>query len=235
MDPARTPSVSVATTPDRDCGHTPAVSLGDVLVVEDERFTRMMLATVIEALGFRVCGVATTAPMALAAMERDPVDVAILDLDLGPGPSGIDVAYALRARDADIGLVFLTSFSDPRIKDSRERPLPAGARYLVKSQLDDVEALRTALLDARRHPTRASAGVVGEPELTAHQMAVLREVATGRTNGEIARMLGVSDKAVERTVQRTADALAIGRSAGNLRVLLTRAYAQLSGKPLPGA
>lgn len=208
---------------------------GRVLIVEDERFTRTMLATSIAALGFEVVGVASTAQGALGALRCGPVDVALLDLDLGPGPSGIDVAYSLRAVEPGIGLVFLTSFSDPRIKDSRERPLPAGSRFLVKGSLDDVETLRTALLEAPRRQGRRENSSVRVGDLTPHQMTVLRDVAAGRTNAEIAMSLGVTDKAVERTIQRIADALAIERTDGNTRVLLTRAYAQLAGKPLPEA
>lgn len=212
---------------------TRAVALGRVLIVEDERFTRTMLSTSVTALGFEVVASASTAATALEAVRAEQVDVALLDLDLGPGPSGIDVAYALRAADADLGLVFLTSFSDPRIKDPRERPLPSGSLFLVKSQLDDVTALREALLLARRRPRQGTNRPTRAGGLTVHQMAVLREVAQGRTNAEIAAEFEVSDKAVERTIQRIADALAIERSSGNTRVLLTRAYAQLSGKPLP--
>ncbi|HAN71624.1 MAG TPA: hypothetical protein DCQ36_08560 [Actinobacteria bacterium] len=210
------------------------MTLGRVLIVEDERFTRTMLATSIEALGFDVAGVASTAQGAIGALRDGPVDVALLDLDLGAGPSGIDVAYALRAEDHDIGIVFLTSFSDPRIKDPRERSLPAGSRFIVKGHLDDVEVLRRALLDVRHRPLTSGGRMSASKDLTPHQLAVLRDIAAGRTNAEIAASLGVTEKAVERTVQRIADSLAIDRSSGNTRVLLTRAYGQLAGKPLPG-
>jgi DNA-binding NarL/FixJ family response regulator len=211
------------------------VILGRVLIVEDERFTRTMLATTLAALGFEVIGAASTAQAALAAMEASAADVALLDLDLGPGPSGIDVAYALRAKDAGIGLVFLTSFSDPRVKDPGERPLPVGSRFLVKSQLDDVGVLRSSLLEARHRPKQGAGAPRSASSLTAHQLAVLRDVAAGRTNADIAAGLGVSEKAVERTVQRIAESLSLNRSAGNLRVLLTRAYGLLAGKALPGS
>jgi DNA-binding NarL/FixJ family response regulator len=70
-------------------------------------------------------------------------------------------------------------------------------------------------------------------ELTDHQIAVLRLVASGRSNNEIAAAMDVSDKAVERTIQRISEALGLEASAGNRRVHLTRAYAELSGKDLP--
>lgn len=210
------------------------MTLGNVLIVEDDRFTRTMLATSIAGLGFEVVASVATAQGALASSHGRVVDVALLDLDLGPGPSGIDIAHALRGVDSAIGLVFLTSFSDPRIKDPRERPLPRGSRFLVKSRLDDVAMLRDALISARYEPlaSEVEQRVLGV-ELTVHQLSVLQKVAAGRTNLEIALDLGVTEKAVERTVQRIADALAIERTSGNQRVLLARAYMRMSGRAMP--
>lgn len=209
------------------------MALARVLVVEDEPFARTMLATTLRALGIDVVAACGTATEALAQSSGHPVEVAVLDLDLGPGPSGIDVAHALRARDARIGLVFLTSFTDPRIKDPNERALPSGSRFVVKSRLEDGEALRTIVLDARRDPLRAVAVPPGRHGLTEQQVEVLRLIAAGRSNAEIATERGVTEKAVERLIQRTLDALAVNRSGGNVRVLAARAYAELSGKPMP--
>lgn len=214
--------------------HTRAMAHARVLIVEDERFTRTILATTVEALGFDVVAVVATARGAMASAEESQVDVALLDLDLGPGPSGIDIAYALRERHPAVGLVFLTSFSDPRVKDPRERVLPPGSRFLVKLRLNEVDTLRDALIAARREPLKDSAAATSsDVGLTEHQLSVLQQLAAGSTNGEIAAALGVTEKAVERTVQRIADALAIDRSSGNQRVLLARAYSRMSGKAMP--
>jgi len=209
------------------------MSLGKVLIVEDERFTRTMLHTSLSALGFDVVGACATAQQALAAVNGGEVDVALLDLDLGPGPSGIDVAYAIRAVQPSIGIVFLTSFRDPRIKDPGERVPPPGAQFLVKGALDEVETLRDVIILARHKPNSRAVTEAVDSELTAHQVTVLRQVAAGRTNSDIAGEMQVSEKAVERTIQRIAEALGIDRSAGNQRVLLARSYAVMSGKSLP--
>lgn len=209
------------------------MALARVLLVEDEPFARTMLTTTLQALGIEVAAACGSSSDALEAARSLTIEVALLDLDLGPGPSGIDVAYALRERDAHVGLVFLTSFTDPRIKDPRERPLPAGSRYVVKSRLEDGEVLRTVILDARRDPLRAMPVPAGRHGLTEQQVEVLRLIAAGRSNADIAAERGVTEKAVERLVQRTLDALAVDRASGNVRVLAARAYAQLSGKPMP--
>ena len=209
------------------------MALARVLLVEDEPFARTMLVTALRALGIDVLAACGSSSEALATARTLPVEVALLDLDLGPGPSGIDVAHALREREPGIGLVFLTSFTDPRIKDPRERALPPGSRYIVKSRLEDGEALRAVILDARRDPRRSMTAPSTHHGLTEQQVEVLRLIAAGRSNAEIAAERGVTEKAVERLVQRTLDALAVERTSGNVRVLAARAYAELSGKPLP--
>ena len=203
------------------------------IVVEDEPFARSMIVAVLASFGIEAIALASAAEA--VAHDAEDIDVAILDLDLGPGPSGIDVAYALRERQRDIGIVFLTSYSDPRVKDPAERLVPRGARFLVKSRLDDPRALRDAILDARRDPLRASDATDGTGPLTSHQLDVLRLLASGRSNAEIAEALDVGEKAVERTVQRILEALGIDRSSGNVRVLAARAYAELAGKAMPSA
>ena len=211
------------------------MALARVLLVEDEPFVRSMLATTLAALGIEVIAAVGSATDAMATSFTAEFDVAVLDLDLGVGPSGIDVAYALRERQREIGLVFLTSFTDPRLKDSGERPLPRGSRFIVKSRLEDPAVLRDAIVDARRDPQRVADRGDGLGGLTTNQVDVLRLLAAGRSNAEIADELGVSEKAVERTVQRVLDALGIDRTTGNVRVLATRAYAELAGKSLPSA
>ncbi len=202
--------------------------------MDDESFTRLMLSTSLQALGFDVVNACGTASCALETQKSSVIDVALLDLDLGPGPSGIDIAYALRANSRAIGIVLLTSYHDPRLNDPSERELPEGSRYLKKNELSDPEVLRATLADTRRDPLRSGRAVTTSLDLTAHQIAVLRLVSMGLTNGEIAELNDVSEKAVERTVQRISDALGLAESTGNKRVQLARAFAELSGKAMPG-
>lgn len=213
--------------------HTDPVSLAEVLVIEDEQFTRTMLNVTLQALGCGVVGLCSTAEEAVTAVSRASVDIALLDLDLGPGPSGIDIAHALRGINPGIGIVLLTTFTDPRLHDPQERPLPQGARYLVKTQLDDPEILRSVIIDTRRNPLKEVPRVADGMSLTSLQVEVLRLVAMGMSNSEIATAQGVTDKAIERTVQRITEALGVSEQSGNKRVLLTRAYSELTGKSLP--
>ena len=78
-----------------------------LILVEDDAFTRATLGDALILQGFDVKARVATAAEALAAQEEHAPQVAVLDLDLGIGPTGIDVAIALRSKNPQIGIVFL--------------------------------------------------------------------------------------------------------------------------------
>lgn len=210
------------------------MGLAQVLVVEDDPFSATTLEAALILAGFEVTGAAQTAKEALGALEKKPTDVAVLDIDLGPGPTGIDVGYALRQVNPAIGLIFLTSFTDPRLSKSGNLPLPKGSRYLTKGALKDLKTLGSLILQAKYQPLSTAGAVKVPSTLTPQQIEVLRLIASGATNTEIARQLAISEKAVEHLVGRIAKVLKIKRSAEqNLRVQLVRVYSDLTGKSLP--
>ena len=205
-----------------------------VLLIEDEAFTRSLLSA---ALAGPILDIhsGVSAKYALDTAASNPIDVAVLDLDLGGGPSGIDIAHALRQQHHHMGLVLLTSYSDPRLSSAQERALPLGTRYITKSSLDDLNQLITVILQAKSEPLKTERNTHnGKADLTDHQIEILRQIAAGISNAEIARTLGISDKAVENTVTRIIDVLDIPRDSSlNPRVQLVRAFSSLAGKQLP--
>ena len=205
-----------------------------VLLIEDEAFTRSLLSAALAGPLLEVFS-GHSAKYALETAAEEGIDVAVLDLDLGGGPSGIDVAHALRQQHPRIGLILLTSYSDPRLSSADERALPLGTRYITKSSLDDVNTLITAILRAKSEPLSMDReSVATKSELTDHQIEVLRRIATGESNAEIAKSAGVSDKAVENTITRIIEVLNIQKDAAlNPRVQLVRAFSTLAGKQLP--
>lgn len=190
-----------------------------------------MRTTLAGALAHEGCSVVAAVPDAAGAVGRATAllpDCAILDLDLGVGPTGIDLAHGLRRALPEIGIVLLTSFTDPRLLASSLNDLPRGATYVVKQSLSDmailVEAIEAAI---------AMAGVgIAESEasgLTDAQVETLRLLACGLSNAEIARIRVVTEKSVEQAIARAAKRLGIDANAGNQRVLLAREYFRLTG------
>lgn len=202
-----------------------------VLIVEDDGFTRMLLRSQLELLGHTVVADTGTAADALDAAREHHPDVALLDLDLGRGPTGIDLAHALRDLLPSIGIVLLTSYADTRLIGDR-RDLPVGSIALVKRTLEDPEQLASALRMAHDSPRTAESGrgATGMHRLSDGQAEILRLVANGFSNAEIARRRHLSESAVIKAVGRLVDQLDLAPGPGdNQRVLLTQAYFQLTG------
>ncbi len=207
------------------------------LVVEDNDFTRMTLCGALDAAGVDVVADAATAREALAAARELRPDAALLDLDLGDGPTGVDLAIALRRDFPGIGIVILTSYDDPRAAGVSASALPPGSTYLTKGEIGDAEALVIALARSIRLATTPGQSVqmpatrTRLEDLTDHQVETLRLVADGMSNAEIAKQQGVGDSAVERTIARLAHGLGIESStATNRRVLLARAFLEMTGR-----
>ena len=204
-----------------------------VLVVEDDGFTRMLLRGQLEQLGYEVVADTGAAAEALDAAISLRPDVALLDLDLGRGPTGIDVAYGLRRQLPTIGLVMLTSYADTRLI-GEQRGLPPGGLALVKRTLEDAAildaALRMAVDPSTRHELASLLPVSQATLLSDGQAEILRLVAHGFSNAEIARRRHLSESAVVKAVGRLVDQLGLTTQSGdNQRVLLTQAYFALTG------
>lgn len=210
-----------------------------VLVVEDEALLRDLLAQMLAGSGFAV----STAANALEArqlFDQEDFDALILDINLGPGLDGYDLAEALLRERPDIGVLFLTNLPDPRFSGHGARPVFRGAAYLRKSQLvgstELVDALNEVLVGAvsadHRHDMNPSRPLA---QLSRMQIEVLKLVAAGRTNQQIADERGRSLGAVESMLSRIFALLEIDAGAdGNARVEASRRFIQAAGIPLAG-
>ena len=80
-----------------------------VLIVDDDAFTRVTLTSTLRAFNCNIVGDAATAAAAIQAAQLEEPEIAVLDLDLGEGPTGIDLARTLRRDYPKIGIVMLST------------------------------------------------------------------------------------------------------------------------------
>ena len=203
-----------------------------VLLVENDPFT---LAALSDALSYQRCSVVaavTTAREALAQQDAVDAQVAVLDLDLGVGPTGIDLAHALRKRQPALGIVILSSYQDPRLAVPDLPDPPLGTCYLSKQDVTNIRQVIEQVLASAHAPLRERAGQRGElPQMSSTQRDVLAKLAAGMSTQAIAAERGVSQKAVEQTISKLYELFDIARDSGtNQRVQLVRAYFELTGK-----
>lgn len=205
-----------------------------VLVVEDDALLRELLAVALERHGFSV-DTAASASDAKRSFSRGDHDALVIDINLGPGPNGFDLAEVLRQQAPHIAIVFLTNLPDPRFAGRAPEEMPKGVAYLRKSSLGDVDALIAALdsalrgsgIDAYRQDKDVNRPLA---TLTRKQLAVLALVAAGKSNAQVAAERGVSVKAIEDTISRAANAMGIDpQDEGNLRVAAVRRYLAATG------
>ena len=204
-----------------------------VLLVDDDDFTRMTLRAVLASLDYDVIGDSATVVGAMDIARAQRPELAVIDLDLGEGPTGIDLAHGLRALVPGIGLVMLSSYADPRLIGRRTRPLPDGTQYLSKQGVGDASRLDAALAKALDHEDTATPAE--GTALTDSQIEIMRLIAAGYSNAEIAKRMWITEDGVNRAVTRLVKQLGLQVSKEhNTRVLISRAYAELAGRTVPG-
>lgn len=206
----------------------------NALLVEDYVAMRTLLAESLTSANFDVqsCG---SAGEALAKFEPGSADVLITDIDLPDRPNGVELATILRARDPGLALVFITNFSEEGAFKGRVRP-PEPFAFVQKSRLESnqvlLDAVESALTEASS-PLRLSDGATPLSTLTSTQLTVVRMIAAGLTNSEIASRRGTNQRAVERMISRLFAELDVANDASrNPRVVLANLYTQAFGYPV---
>ena len=207
-----------------------------LLVVEDDKILLTMMSGALTSEGFNVLA-ASDAQSAMQYFDKARPDVVILDIDLGAGPSGIDLANKMRQISGRIAIVFCTSFKDMRFIQGDYLKYPLHTIVLKKADVVNMEKFSNAINEAVeliRESDESKPDNLHEKyykDLTALEIELLTLIAGGHSNKQVAAEKGISLKSCENAIARLAKKLEIpAAEQSNQRVLLTRKYMELSGK-----
>ena len=177
----------------------------------------------------QLVGEASTGGDAIQKFREHLPDITLMDLRL-PDMSGIDALIAIRAEFPEARVVMLTTFEgDVEI----QRALAAGARgYVLKSMppRELVEVIRQVHAGKKRVPSEVAAHLVehlGEEELTPREIDVLRHVAGGNRNRDIAERLFISEETVKVHIKHIMEKLGASDRTQAVAIALRRGIIQL--------
>ena len=184
-----------------------------VIVVDDDAIVVRSLSTILGAEpDIEVAGTGTSGEEAVSLFSACEPDVVLMDIQM-PGGAGLSAAEKILAADPAARVVFLTTFSDD---DYIVRALRLGARgYLIKQDVATIApALRSVMAGQSvlegevlaRAAALSADGVRpsrGEPEmrgLTEREREVVRAIADGMSNAEVAAALYMSEGTVRNHI-----------------------------------
>lgn len=201
-----------------------------VLSVDDHPLLREGIATLIKNQPDMVLvAEASSGRDAIRQFHEHQPDVTLMDLRL-PDMNGIDVMIAIRTEFPDAHIIMLTTFEgDVEI----QRALEAGARgYLLKSMppKELVEVIRQVHAGKKRIPPEIAAQIaehLSDEALTEREVQVLREIAGGNRNRDIAEKLFITEETVKVHIKHIMEKLGASDRTQAVAIGVRRGIIQL--------
>ena len=201
-----------------------------ILSVDDHPLVREGIAAIINNQpDMQLVSQASNGTEAIRQYREYKPAVTLMDLRL-PGISGIDAMIAIRGEFPEARIIMLTTFEgDVEI----QRALEAGARgYLLKNMApaELVEVIRQVHAGKKRVPAAVAAHLaehMSDEDLTAREVEVLRHVAGGNRNRDIAERLFISEETVKVHMKHIMDKLGANDRTQAIAIAVRRGIIQL--------
>jgi two-component system response regulator DevR len=183
-----------------------------IVLIEDDAIVRAWARQALEGSELRIAGEASSVAKALEMVTVRHFELALVDYRLADG-LGTDLVRELRRRGISAPALVMTAHEQEGLNEVAREAGAQGTALKSAQATDLLHALRTIRLGGvsfdPRHPRRP----VGRDALSRREREVLRHVADGSTNKEIATILGVSSETIKTTLDRVFNKLGAHRRA----------------------
>src|ERR1039457_3014614 len=201
-----------------------------ILTVDDHALLREGIAALVNAESdMKVVAEASNGEQAVAQFRLHRPDVTLMDLQM-PASNGIEAIIGIRGEFPDARVIVLTTYTgDVQVL----RALRAGARgYLLKGRVNTelLEVIRAVHRGQKRIPPEIAAELADhatEDDLSNREIDVLRLVATGNGNREIAAQLSITEETVKNHVTHILAKLGANDRTHAVTIGIKRGYIEL--------
>jgi DNA-binding NarL/FixJ family response regulator len=201
-----------------------------VLAVDDHQLIRVGIATLLlPESDMQLVGEATNGREAIAKFRECRPDVTLMDLQM-PEMSGFDAIIAIRDEFPGARIIVLTTYAGDA---QAVRAMKAGAQGYLLKNLVHKELLQTirAVHAGRKAMTPDVAAQLaehsGEEALTPKEIEVLRLIAAGNANKEIAAQLSVTEETIKSRVKNILDKLGANDRTHAVTIGVKRGFIEL--------
>ena len=201
-----------------------------ILTVDDHPVLRQGIAALIaDELDMTVVGEATNGREAIQQFRAHHPDVTLMDLQM-PDLSGLDAMIAIRAEFPEARIIVLTTYTGDV---QARRAIQAGARaYLLKNSLhkellDTIRAVHAGRKNLSPEVSFELAEHAAEDTLSPLEVRVLRLIADGNSNKEIAALLSVTEDSVKGHVRNILSKLSANDRTHAVTIALKRGIIEL--------
>ena len=202
-----------------------------ILVVDDHQLIRAGITTLIlPESDMKVVSEASNGREAIGKYRECQPDVTLMDLQM-PEMCGVDAIVAIRNEFPDARIIVLTTYTGDV---QAQRAMKAGAQgYVLKNLLHKelLQTIRTVSGGRKAMAAEVAAGVAehtGEEGLTPKEIDVLRLIAAGNANKEIAAQLSITEETVKSRVKNILEKLGANDRTHAVTIALKRGIIDLS-------
>jgi two-component system response regulator DegU len=175
-----------------------------LMIVDDHALVSQGLETMLEMVDdFEVGAVASSAAEALDRIARAPVDVVLMDVNLGRTINGLEAARQIKETAPHTKVLMLTMYTDTETVSEAVRAGVDGYMTKTASREALVQSIRDVAEDRSVLDPNVTGGVFGrigerDPHaLSDRELTVLQQISYGKSTREIAREIGLAEETIK--------------------------------------